>query len=140
MPSNLRIYNYRNFSNGYGTKPTSESDSIIKFDFGPHKRIDLHSYFIRTSENNTNAYHPKTWRIEGSNDNQSWTKLDRRAYDESLNGKYKECDFICQFGSYGSKSNLFRYIRYVQEDSWMSGYQYNVYISYFELFGSVVTI
>ncbi|KAK8848027.1 hypothetical protein M9Y10_019080 [Tritrichomonas musculus] len=139
MVSNMRKYDDTFFSNNYGADAKSESDSIFIFDFGSYKRIDIHSYFIRTSRYDTNGRHPKAWRIEGSNDCQSWTKLDSRSNDGSLNGKYKECNFVCQFASYGNASNLFRYIRYVQEDSWNSD-TYVVNFTYFELFGSVVTI
>ena len=140
--SNLRNYNDNQFFNNCGPQPNSESDTIIKFDFGTNKRIDLHSYLIRTGEDGQNGDHQKTWRIEGSNDGQSWTKLDRRSDNSILNDKYKECHFICQFGHYGSENNLFRYIRYVQEDSWHSNgsRKYIVDLSYFELYGNVVTI
>lgn len=138
----LRAYNYHVFSNDCGRKPSSESDTIINFDFGSYKKVDLRSYFIRSFGDSSNGDHPKTWRIEGSNDSQSWTMLDRRSGDENLNGRYRECYFICQNGHYGSKSNLFRYIRFVQEDSWHSdtSRKYFVCISYFELYGDVVTI
>lgn len=139
MVSNMRKYDNTIFNNNNGAAASSESDSIFIFDFGANKRIDLHSYFIRTNGHNTNGRHPKSWRIEGSNDSQSWTKLDSRSNDGSLNGKYKECNFECQFASYGNESNLFRYIRYVQEDAW-NGMKYIVNFTYFELFGSVVTI
>ena len=138
--SNLRTYNddrFYNFCNA-----TSESASIIKFDFGPYKRVDLNSYFMRTGKDDPKGDHPKTWRIEGSNDNQSWTKLEYRSNDENLDGELKEHHFFCQFSNYKSKSNLFRYIRYVQEDSCNSNSarKYIVELTYFELFGNVVTI
>lgn len=139
MVSNMRKYDDTIFNNNNGASAQSESDSIFIFDFGANKRIDLHSYFIRTSGENINGRHPKSWRIEGSNDSQSWTKLDSRSNDESLNGKHKECNFECKFASYGNESNLFRYIRYVQEDAW-NDRKYIVNFTYFELFGSVVII
>lgn len=140
--SNLRKYDNSAFDNTYGATPKSETDTIIKFDFGPHKRIDLQSYFIRTNGNGQNGYHPKTWRIEGSNDSQSWTKIDSRSNDESLNGSYKECNFVCQHGNYGNVNNLYRYMRYISQECWCSDSKLNYYaiISYFELYGSVVTI
>lgn len=140
--SNLRKYNNNRFYNFNNIDPVSESDSIIKFDFGSNKKIDLFSYFIRTGPDDSNGDHQKTWRIEGSNDDKSWTKLDRRWDDISLKDKFKECHFICQLGSYGSENNLFRYIRYVQEGSWSiySNREYIIQITYFELYGKVVTI
>lgn len=140
--SNLRKLDDNNFYNNFGPTPSSESDSIIKFDFGAHKRVELCSYLIRTGGDGPNGDHPKAWRIEGSNDGQPWTKLDSRSNDGRMNGSYNECHFICKYGSNGSESNLFRYIRYVQEDSWNSNSsrKYIVDITYFELYGNVVTL
>lgn len=139
--SNIRKYNNDRFYNWGNHKPSSESDSFIMFDFGQTKKIDMHSYFIRSNSNSPSGYsHPKTWRIEGSNDGSSWTKLDRRENDSNLNGQYKQCHFVCQFGCYGSESNCFRYIKYVQEDSWYNNCKYVVYITYFELYGDVITV
>lgn len=128
---NSYFYNYN------GGCPSSENDSYIKFDFGSSRKIDLHSYFIRTNENCPSYFHPKTWRIEGSNDNSSWIKLDRQLNNASLNGSYNKHHFVCQDGKFGNKDNWYRYIRYVQEDNWSNNYPYYVYITYFELYGNI---
>ena len=132
----------RKYSNDYvnpGFGSQSETDTIIKFDFGSNKRVDLCSYLIRTGSDGPNGRHQKSWRIEGSNDNLSSTTLDRRSNDGNLNDQYKEYHFICQLNNYGSKSNLFRYIRYVNEESWFLN-KYEVETSYFELYGNIVTV
>lgn len=136
----MRKYNNEYFSSRFGSTPSSESDTIIKFDFGSYRRVDLRSYLIRTGSDGPNKRHQKSWRIEGSNDGQSWTALDRRSNDGNLNDKFREHHYVCQLGNHGSKSNLFRYIRYVNEDSWNPSYKYDIEVSYFELYGSVVII
>ena len=136
--SNLRVYNNYYFYNYSGQTPSSELDSYIKFDFGPSKKIDLYSYFIRSNGNGVSmGDHPKTWRIEGSNDDVKWTKLDRRENDKNLNGIYKQHHFECQLNNHSNESSRYRYIRYVQEDTWWSNRPYHVWITYFELYGNI---
>lgn len=136
----LRKYDNNYFFNRDGRTPSSETDTIIKFDFGSNRKVDLRSYLIKTGSDGPNKRHPKTWRIEGSNDGQSWTELDRRSNDGNLNDQYREHHYVCNLGNPGSKSNLFRYIRYVNEDSWGSSFKYDIEVSYFELYGNVVTV
>lgn len=134
--SNIRNYNDDYFYN-YATKqPASESDSFIKFDFGS-KRIDLYSYFIRSNDSDENYCHPKTWLIEGSNDNTNWTKIDRQENDQNLRGKYKEHYFECLSSNHGNESSRYRFIRYVQEKSWDDRYLYHIFITYMELYGDI---
>ena len=137
-PANLKNNDDRAFFYNYYRcyTPSSENDSFIIFDFGS-KKIDLHSYLIRSNEYDPSSYHhPKTWRVEGSNDKLKWTKLDRRVDDTNLNGRYKQHNFACQDVRHGIKSSRFRYIRYVQENSWYNQ-PYYVCITYFELYGNV---
>ena len=135
--SNIKSYNDSHFYNSYGYLPRSESDSFIKFDFGPLIKIDLYSYFIRSNRGDQSYEHPKTWRIEGSNDDKTWTRLDRQLNNACLRGKYAQHHFICEVNIHGHENHRFRYIRYVQEDSWCSKHRFNVYITYFELYGDI---
>lgn len=92
---------------------------------------------------NPTDQHPKSWRIEGSNDNRLWTKLDHRLNDEHLRGKYreyKEYNFECQEKDYSDENSRFRFIRFVQEDSWRDNHPYCVYLTYFELYGDIFKI
>lgn len=132
--SNLKNFDDRYFFNYYNYNPQSESDSYIKFDFGS-TTIDLSSYFIRSNYCSASHWHPKTWRIEGSNDDSSWVPLDRKVNDQNLNGPYKQHHFVCQVN--GNGNGRYRYIRYVQEDSWSNGHPKNVHLTYFELYGEV---
>ena len=136
--SNIKKYDNNYFYNCYNSTPSSESASFIKFDFGPSKKIDLHSYFIRSNGNSPSSHnHPKSWRVEGSNDNLNWIKLDQRVNDQHLNGSYYQHNFLISSNNHGCENMRFRYIRYVQEDSWFNNSPYVVFISYFELFGDI---
>lgn len=138
--TNIKSYDNNYFYNNSGKIPTTESESIIKFDFGSSRRVDLYSYFIRSNGSSPSSQHPKSWRIEGSNDDRLWTILDSRLNDEHLRGSYKEHHFECQENRHLDEHSQFRYIRYVQVDSWRNQYPYHVYLTYFELYGDVFNI
>ncbi|KAK8890760.1 hypothetical protein M9Y10_035545 [Tritrichomonas musculus] len=121
----------------------SEDDSWIEFDFGPNNKIDLHSYFIRTNGHEKNAFfHSKTWRIVGyddKNDKSSWIQLDRQVDNASLNGNL-ESYFVCNEKKFGLQNCHFRYVRFIQEDTWGENptiNKYNIFIRYFELYGDI---
>ena len=121
------------YNNSYKC-PSSESDSWIEFDF-VNRKVNLTSYTIRTSENDSNHYwNPKSWRIAGSNDRNEWDTIDHQENQSQLNGRVKQHRFEC------SKSDkYYRYIRYIQEDSWNSSIsKYTFRLSCVEFFGSVV--
>lgn len=136
--SNLIVDNDQGFYN-YFKKfvPSSMDHSFILFDFGQKVKIDLHSYLIRSNDSGANFCHPKSWRIEGSNDKVCWFTLDIRVDDESLRGKYYQNHFLCQKGKFGEKKNRFRNIRFVQTASWKDDCPFNVFITYFELYGAI---
>lgn len=59
--SNIRKYDNSLFYNWDNIMPKSESDGFIMFDFGPSKKIDLYSYFIRSNHHSpSGSFHPKT--------------------------------------------------------------------------------
>lgn len=136
--TNIKKFNDKNFFNYDRYIPVSESDSYIEFDFGQSKKIDLFSYLIRSTNGDESFYHPKSWRIEGSNDKISWNCLDHRKDDQNLRGKLKLHCFQCENNK--NENNKFRYIRYVQEDSWWKDCPYYVNITYFELYGDIFNI
>lgn len=141
--TNLTKYNDIFFYNYYNKSTTkndyqickSEDDSYIEFDFGA-KKIDLFSYFIRTHAYIAKWYHAKSWRIVGSNDRDKWQLLDLKIDSEALHGASKESHFICTQSKYGNINNRYRYIRYIQTDTWHDN-RYNVYMVYFELYGDI---
>ena len=133
-----RFYNYMQNN---ARKEENKGDCYIKFDFVSAKVI-IESYFIRSNYSNPDLYHhPKTFKLLGSNDDINYDVIDKRENEESLNGPYKENRFICN----QNNQKAYRYIKYLQAECWCkqevagSCYNlYNIYITYFQLYGDVV--
>ena len=65
--------------------------------------------------------------------------FDKRENDDSLNDEYRQKVFVCQENCH-SKENKFKFIRYMQEDSWSDSHPYCIWIEYFELYGEIFDI
>lgn len=137
---NITNDNNNFFSNYmYYTSNTSLNDAYILFNF-QDKKIVLNSYLIRTNFTEPNTwYHPKSWRIEGSNDNINWNAIDRQVNNLDLNGqrKYKN------FEIHNIQDVGYQYIKYIQDECYCNGpnpnpNQCNICIEYFELFGKII--
>ena len=129
------------FANFHVISQIEKSDGYILFDFGSLK-IDLTSYLIRSNGGAPSSYaHPKTWRIEGSNNKSEWKLIDRRINDQSLNGKFHQNKFTCQYNNHGEKDG-YRYIKYSQEENWLNDYRFNsrICLSRFELYGDILKL
>lgn len=119
---------------------SNENSCFIEFDFGPSYKVDISSYFIQSNDSGPSKHHhPKSWKINGSNDRENWTLLDSRENNSNLNGSLKKFNFVCQEGKYGNPDSRFRYIRYIQSNAWFD-HQYAIKITYFELYGDIYTI
>lgn len=143
---NLKDNSNNNYFHNYcsNDKTNKQEDSYILFDFGISNKVILHSYLIRTNCNGKSAhYHSKSWKIEGSNDKANWICLDNRINDDNLNDSYKQHLYICEQSKYSDLNEGFRYVRYVQNDSWCDKMDpsqqnpFNIYIIFFEFFGDV---
>ena len=133
--SNLLLFDdiLKVYSNLYDYSiPRSEKDAFIEFDF-VNRKINVKSYTIRTSYFCPNYYHPKTWKLVGSNDKQNWELIDMKENNEELNGTNNYSHFECSHtGQY------YRYIKYLQIDNWnLDSLKYNVIIAAIEFFGSI---
>lgn len=65
---------------------TNESNPWLCFDFHDYS-IRPTNYIIRSGSYDENSVHPKSWVIEGSNDNENWDILDDQTDCPFLNGK-----------------------------------------------------
>ena len=120
------------FRNSGGDASIKECDCWIEFDFVKHK-VNLSSYTIGTSIYGSNGlYHAKSWRIVGSNDKSKWDLIDRQINNSSINGKYQQHRFLCE-----NNQQFYRYIRYIQDDSWRSDRPRCIWLTCFEFFGSL---
>jgi hypothetical protein len=89
--------------------------------------INLTHYSIRTRRND-NAYHLRSWILEGSIDCESWVELDRHSNDSSLNSKGAIATFNV------SSSTDYRYIRLRQTGTNSNGDHY-LQLNAIEFFG-----
>ena len=117
-------------------KVYTQKDAWIEFDFVQSK-INITSYTIRSSEHAPNLNcHPKSWKIIGSNNQNTWDLIDIKQNREEMNGPH-----ICQHFECERKSRMhYRYIRYVQLDDWMTNgiAKYSICLSCMEFFGSIL--
>lgn len=116
------------FRNNDGSR-LKESEGWIQFDFG-NRKINLTSYTIRSSPEG--LYHPKTWRVLGSDDGEKWDILDRQTNNSSLNANSIKQRFKCD-----QSNSYYRFIRYIQDDSWYKNREYCIGFSCIEFFGSI---
>lgn len=126
---NCNYHYFYNYYNNY--QPRSESDSYIKFDFGPNTKIELTSYLLSPS------YNPKSWRVEGLNDQSQWIRLDHRVNDPTFKNSCNPTNFYCQENRRGDKNYRFSSIRWIKEDDFYDNYRYRVNIYNFELYGKI---
>lgn len=112
----------------------SDHPSWICFDFKDHQVI-VTSYTIRTSVNGyANGNQPKTWLIEGSNDQNSWEILDEENNCNLLQGKDKSRTHTFQIKK--NNDRKYRYIRMKQTENW-ANYN-NLFIDSFEIYGEYI--
>ena len=109
---------------------TGANDGWFEIDFG-ERRINLTSYTLRSCSRGQYSY-PKSWRIVGSNDKKQWDVLNHQTNNGSLKGDHLQKRFVCE-----DNDKYYRYIRFVQEDSW-GPYTYNIILTCIELFGSIL--
>lgn len=133
---NLFSYDTNNINEIYENQTsgvTIESNGWVEVDFGEQK-VSLESYTIRSGDSSAYYYsHPKSWRISGSNDRSHWEIISHMVNCSLLNGPYKQHRFECE-----NSQKFYRYIRYIQEDSWSKDYKFNIRLTCLELFGSIL--
>lgn len=91
--------------NGFMSKVSKQNELFIKFDF-KNMAVSLSNYVLRTG----NCNFPKTWEIQGSNDDSNWETLSNVTDDEKLTKSYISSMYNCE----SSNSRFYRYIKYVQ--------------------------
>lgn len=107
-------------------------NSWICFDFKKH-RIIPNEYSIRSRNGIPNWYHPKSWVIECSNDNNSWEIIDEEKNCSFLNGKR----MIHTFKIEKQKIKKYRYMRMRSTGPDWFGANY-LTMETFEIYGSLI--
>jgi hypothetical protein len=106
----------------------SESNSWVQVDL-KSRGISLTNYTLKSD--NDSSHHLLNWSIDGSNDGESWTNLDRRETDD-LNGKLIVKSYSCQ--AVPLATTFFRFIRLTQTGPDSYGC-HHLQVSSMELFG-----
>lgn len=94
---------------------TNDTYFWVSFDFNDME-VELSSYTIKSNHWSTNIGHIKTWVIEYSNDGSSWTVVDHRDNDASLNGTFMVNTFNVQ-----EKKKFARYYRFRNTGKYWGG-------------------
>jgi hypothetical protein len=110
----------------------SEPNSWIEFDF-KDRRISPTHYTIKSG--GESGCQLVNWSLDGSNDEISWTNLDRRSTKE-LVGKYIVKPYECK--SVRGSTQFFRFIRLTQTSEDSSSNHY-LLLANLEFFGKVIT-
>lgn len=107
-------------------------NSWICFDFKENK-VNLTNYQIKSFPYGQNNNHPKTWVIEGSNDNTNWIILDEQKNCPYLNG----CNVTHLFSVTNSRNDSFRYLRMrLTASNWNNCHCLR--IDSFEIYGNLI--
>ena len=105
----------------------------LKIDF-KNRKIHLSSYVIKSCDKQSysDLKALKSWKIEISNDGNSWNSIDTRENVSELNGDHKMKVF-----NISNKHEPFRFIRIITDkDNWYNSDGF--IISKFELFGQII--
>ena len=116
--------------NGY-IQTEDKEKSWILYDF-LNKKISVSKYAIKTANFEENGPNLKGWNIEGSNDGENWTLIDKRSSYEGLNGPRLHQLFDVN----GESEEQFKLIRLIQTEP---NYQQNniLVLSNIEFFGVI---
>ena len=127
--------NVVNFSDTYGCFFSSDTaNSWLTVDFKDRK-VKPSFYSIRSNSwGGAGHHHPQSWRLDGSNDGESWTPLDARTNDESLDGSGYSNTFEVREGK--SLNEYFQYLRIQQAGTNTAGYNWFIF-SALEFFGTI---
>ena len=106
-------------------------NSWLKFDF-KDRRVKVNAYSLRTNSINFGAQ-PKSWYLEGSNDNSSWKVIDQKNNQECMRGYLIEKTFDC-----ASSNEEYRYLRFRRIEHPWGGDWYHLPINRVEFFGELL--
>ena len=126
----MTIFNSDN--NHHGPCTGGSPNDWICIEVKNHRIIPTH-YTVKTNGYRQNGYHPKSWVIEISDDNERWEIIDEEHDCSFLNGSFAYHTFPIST----NKQHEFKFIRMrLTDKNWNSSYY--LYISTFEVFGTLI--
>lgn len=99
----------RTASSSYSSN-TSGTSEYLRWDFGPYRKVRVTDYSVQHRHDSA-ANALRTWKLQGSNDNATWTDLDNRVADATLTAAGQWAHFTCS----SPQATGFRYIRLLQQ-------------------------
>lgn len=112
-------------ANSVGTD--NVSNSWIKIDLGAANKIKINYYSLKGRSDNANDNWLQTWKLQGSNDNTTWTDIDSQTNNPVPPGNWKSLPVTNQTNSY-------RYVRILQTGLTSTGENFLV-LGEFEFYG-----
>jgi hypothetical protein len=107
------------------------SDSWITIDFLPGNKFKPNFYSIKT-RNTSSGFYPRTWQLEGSNNNTTWIVLDNQVNNSSLINNNQWLSLVV------INSAFYQYIRLTNRGLNSSGFNHLV-LGEIELYGDYAT-
>lgn len=108
-------------------------NGYIIFDFkNIQANIEKYYFSMPTSKTGQSGCRPKTWLIEGSNDKQNWTVIDRRNNDTSLHSYEASNTFKTQ-----KNNDFYRFIRIQSIESSNGSSDHRILLSEIEFYGEI---
>lgn len=109
-----------------------QKNSYITIDF-KDKQVNISKYYFSvTSSSGIVRNRPKSWEIQGSNDNSKWDKIDEKSNDSSFNNSGASNTFSVQ-----NNNKYYRYIKIKEIQGTDRGHE--IMLSEIEFYGSLIS-
>ncbi|MGC8711057.1 MAG: discoidin domain-containing protein [Leptodesmis sp.] len=128
ISGNLSDFTDRATSSSYTS--TNTVGQWVKVDIGGFRSLSCNKYSIRHYTSSSN--YPRNWKLQGSNDNSTWTDLDVRSSDTTINAANAWGTFTCNQGV----NTAFRWFRILNNGLTSSG-TYYICLGEWELYGTL---
>lgn len=127
-PRNSILYDDSNLFDYFASR--NLPNSWFCLDFKDH-RVIMTDYTVGSTYNN---YHPKSWVIEGSNDNNTWNQIDLQSNCPYTNGS----KIVHTFSIQNKNNDAFKYIRMRQTGPCWNGNNDYFRVNSFEIYGTLI--
>jgi hypothetical protein len=125
-------YDVTNYGSQINWYTDSVPNSWLQFDF-KDRSVSISSYSMKSRYD---GYHiPRSWVLEGKNDDTDWTELDRHDNDNTIQGGHAFHNFKCPSRCDGCM-HMYRYIRLRQTNVNSNGNNHLLFCN-FEVFGRI---
>lgn len=130
LPRN--IVDYNNNNNGYMSDDFGSSYLLFNF---KKRRVQINGYIIKSSSKQGSSAFLKNWKVDVSNDNETWIPLDKQNNSLALNGVNK----VAAFKVNKKLDEFYKYVRITQVGrTYYNRNNHNMfYINMIDFFGKI---